>query len=92
MEVYILEGKGEEGRFFMSITNKRGVKTTLFDVKDYTLHPNEQCPDGFKNIQPLKWYTSDDISNFMKEGGYGLEVYWDDLEVYRNKKPVEIMD
>ena len=86
IELYILEGNQEEGRFYLAIIED-GIKTVIFDINNYTVHPNEDSPDGYQHLQSLKWYTSDNIINHMKDGGYTLDVYWDDLEVFKNKQP-----
>jgi len=90
MELYLLEGKGNEGRFYMAITDDNNNKTLLFDINNHTVHPNENDPDGFKHINPLKLYSGEHIINHMKDGGYPLEIYWDDLELFRNKVPETI--
>jgi len=87
IEVYIKEGDQNSGRFYMSVTPKDGTKQVVFDITNYTQHPDEKCPDGFSDIHPLKFYTSDDLINYMKDGGKNLEIYWDDWKVYRNVRP-----
>ncbi len=87
LEMYLQEGDANNGRFYLAIIPEGGSKTVLFDIHNYTQHPKEKCPDGFTHIHPLKWYTSKEVVDHMKSGGYGLEIFWDDLVVYRNKKP-----
>ncbi len=87
VEMYVLEGDETTGRFYLAITPEGESKIVLFDKTGFTKHPDDDCPDGFKNIQPLKWYTNAAITNHMKNSGYALKMYWDDLVVYKNKEP-----
>lgn len=90
IEVYLLEGKGIEGSFYMSVTDANNGKTELFNINNHTVNPNDNCPDGFKHIQPIKLYVGKNIIDHMNEGGYPLEIYWDDLEIFKNKVPESI--
>ena len=85
LELYIKEGDSGTGKFYMSVTPEGGSKTVLFDLAKTTQHPKEKCPDGYTHFQPLKFYTSDKVINFMKDNNKKLEIYWDDWRVYRNK-------
>jgi hypothetical protein len=85
IELYIKEGDEDNGRFYMAVTPAGGSKVELFDITNITQHPKEKCPDGFSHFQPLKFYTSDDNINYMKDGGKELSIYWDDWTLYKNK-------
>ncbi len=85
--LYVREGDADHGRFYMAVTPDGGQKQVLFDIRNFTQHPKETCPDGYTHIHPMKLYTSDAVVNHMKAGGRKLQVYWDDWVVYRNKKP-----
>ncbi len=87
IEIYLLEGDENNGRFFMAITPEGGEKTVIFDIHNTTQHPREKHPDGYTHMNPLKLYTSDDLINYMTDNDKNLEVYWDDWAVYRGKKP-----
>lgn len=87
LEMYVLEGDESSGKFYMAVTLDGGTKEVLFDISNTTQHPKEKCADGFTHIHPLKWYTSVELSNFMKDNNKGLEIYWDNWEVWKNKKP-----
>lgn len=87
IEVYIKEGDQNNGRFYMAITPEGQGSRVLFDIYDITQHPEETCPDGFTQLNPLKLYTSDKLINYMKNNNKRLEVYWDDWTFYRNKQP-----
>lgn len=85
IEMYLLEGDEDSGRFYMSVTPVGGEKTILFDVHNTTQHPREKHADGYTHINPLKLYTSDKLIEFMSENDKNLEIYWDDWEFWRNK-------
>ena len=87
VEVYIKEGDFSNGRFYMAITPQGKPKQIVFDLVNYTQHPKEKCPDGFSEIHALKFYTSEELINYMKDGEKNLQIYWDDWKIYRNKQP-----
>ncbi len=87
IELYLKEGDEENGRFYMAITPEGGEKVVVFDVTGYTQHPREKYPDGYTDMNPLKFYTSEDIINYMNANGKNLEIYWDDWTFWRNKTP-----
>jgi len=87
LEFYIKEGNGENGRIYMTAAYQDGPKTVLYDVVGTTQHPEENCPDGFSNFQPLKFYTSGSTIALFNAAGKKLEVYWDDWKIYKNTKP-----
>ncbi len=88
IETYLVEGDEETGRFVFEVTDESGKKVTIFDVTGYTHHPDDPCPDGFNRFNPMKLYTSDDLLNYMKDNGKTLQMYWDDFEIWANKKPM----
>jgi hypothetical protein len=70
----------------MAVTPSSGQKITLFDRIIATQHPDEDCPDGFSHIHPLKFYTSDEIIRHMSEAHKTLAIYWDDWEFSINQE------
>lgn len=87
IELYLKEGDKDNGRFYMAVTPENGEKHVVFDVYNTTQHPREKYPDGYTDMNPLKFYTSDDLINYMKDNGKNLEIYWDDWTFWRNKTP-----
>lgn len=87
IEVYIKDGDENSGRFYMAVTPQGGEKQVVFDITNFTHHPKEKCPDGFSEIHALKFYTSEELINYMKSGNKHLEIYWDDWKIYRNFRP-----
>ena len=87
LELYVLEGDENNGRFYMAATPSGGTKEVLFDIYNSTQHPEEKCPDGFTHVHPMKWYSSHELTQYMKDNGKSLEIYWDNWELYKNKEP-----
>lgn len=85
IELYLKEGDENNGRFYMAVTPDGDSKIELFNITNNTQHPKEKCADGFTHFQPLKFYTSDELINYMKDGGKELSIYWDDWKLYKNK-------
>ena len=87
IETYLVEGNENEGRFVFEVTDSLGDKETIFDITGYTHHPDDPCPDGFNRFNPIKLYTSDDLIDYMTEENKILQMYWDDFEIWANKRP-----
>lgn len=92
MEVYYKEGNNSTGRFYMTATQSNGQKTVLFDVTNFTHHPENPSPTGLKFVNPMKLYCSkeiiDWISTHQPQNG-SLQIYWDDFEFWKNKNPFD---
>lgn len=87
LEYYMKEGNSETGRFYMTMETDESEKVVLFDMQNYTHNSGHPDPDGIFLWNPLKLYTSWDLASFAKEQGKTLEVYWDDLEIWKDKMP-----
>ncbi|MBT5527930.1 MAG: hypothetical protein HN921_16950 [Bacteroidetes bacterium] len=87
IETYVIEGGENNGRFVFEITDSLGNKETIFDITGYTQHPEDPCPNGFNRFNPMKLYTSEEIISFMNQNDKTLQLYWDDFELWVNKKP-----
>ena len=82
MHYYFKEGNAETGRVIVAIeTEKEGIRT-VFDVTNFTHCTTDPAPDGVTEFNPLKWYTSMDIANFVRDRGKSLQIIWDDLRIY----------
>ena len=84
MEVYYKEGNLNEGRFYLAVTPvASGIKTILFDVSNFTHHPDNLNPNGLKALNPMKLYCSENVVNWVKNhqpNNGTLKVFWDDFD------------
>ena len=85
MEFYVKEGNATTGKLQMAVTPPGGTKQMLFNVTGWTRHPDDPKPDGIKYANPLKLYTNSTI-NTVVAAGDSLKLYWDDFELWKNKK------
>lgn len=87
MDYYYKEGDSENGRFYLSITTEGEKKQVVFDFKKITHNTQDQNPDGLGDFNPIKLYTSRELIAYMKSKGKTLQIYWDDLKLWKNKRP-----
>lgn len=87
IETYIKQGDASTGRFKFVVTTQDNVVHTLIDVTDFTYHPNDPCPNGFSDFNPMKVYTDDNLIEYMQENNKTVQLYWDDLEMWKNHQP-----
>jgi hypothetical protein len=86
-EIYVKEGDDKTGRFYMAITVD-GVKTVIFDKTALTTHDALfYVPDGQTAWSPLRVTTNDQVVDWFKAQGKSIDVYWDDLEIWLNRRP-----
>lgn len=87
IEYYLKNGNRDTGRFIMKAKyDDYSEKCTIFNIKDSVHHPNDPNPYGIRHIQPLKLYNSTNLTEFFKQNGKKMEIYWDGLEIWKNKK------
>lgn len=87
MDYYFKEGDAENGRFYLSIQPDDGEKQVIFDVINVTHNTQDPAPDGLGHFNPIKMYTSKDLIHFMHSQGRTLQIYWDDLKLWKDKRP-----
>jgi hypothetical protein len=87
IEVYFKEGGNNDGKFYFAITPDGGSKVVIFDITNYTHHPDDKCPNGLTHFNPMKLYTSDELLNYMIANNGILQIYWDDFKLWKNHKP-----
>lgn len=87
LEYYIKEGKGNSGRFYMSIAPKGGKKQVIFDIQNYMHNTKDLNPDGITLWNPMKLYTSKSLVDYVRRKGTALQIYWDDFEIWENRVP-----
>jgi hypothetical protein len=81
LEYGFVEGNAETGRFYMAATVDGGERTVIFNIKNFTHHPDDSDPDGLSDFNPLKLYTSGKLIDFVASKGGVIQIYWDDLDV-----------
>jgi len=82
MHYYFKEGNAENGRFIVSIETSKHGEQTVFDITNFTHNTKDPNPKGVTDFNPLKLYTSEDLTNFVKAQGESLQIYWDDFKLY----------
>jgi hypothetical protein len=87
VETYYREGDRETGRFFCAVTPEDGPRTVLFDIHNWTHHPENPAPEGLTHYNPLKVYTSAQIVEFLRERCAAVQVDWDDFALWRGRPP-----
>jgi len=84
IEYYLKEGDATNGRFFMAVTPDGGQREIIFDITNFTYHPNDPSPNGLTRFNPMKLYTSDALVDYVRTNGGVLQVYWDDFELWKD--------
>jgi hypothetical protein len=79
VEYYFKDGDDRSGRFFMAVTPDGGQRTVVADITNFTRHPDEPRPDGLTHFNPMKLYTSGELTEFMRSRGKSLKLLWSDL-------------
>ncbi|MGV8094622.1 MAG: hypothetical protein AB2L24_22440 [Mangrovibacterium sp.] len=87
LEYYYKEGNAEDGRFYMAIQPDGGKKEVVFDVTNFTHNTKDPAPDGVTEFNPIKLYTSKQLIDYMRDNGKTLQVYYDDLKLWKDKRP-----
>lgn len=86
LEYYIHEGNDQDGRFYLAMTPERGKKQVIFDIRGFTHNTKDKNPDGITLWNPMKLYTSKELVNYVNSQGKALQVYWDDLKIWKGKE------
>ena len=87
LEYYYKEGNAENGKFWMAIQPDGGQKEVIFDLTRITHNTKDPNPDGVTDFNPIKLYTSKTLIDYMRSQGKTLQIYWDDFELWKNKRP-----
>lgn len=86
-ELYYQEGSESDGRLWFAVTPAGGSRQVLWDVRKSTHHPDNPHPNGVKQLNSLKAYTSDTIVDYLKSQGAVLQVDWADLRLHAGVTP-----
>lgn len=87
MDYYYKEGDDKNGRFYLSIMPEGGARRIIFDLRKITHNTEDQNPDGLGHFNPIKLYTSKKLIEYMRDNGKTLQIYWDDLMLWKNRRP-----
>ena len=87
LEYYIREGDKRDGRFYMAMTPEGGQKQIVFDIPNYTYNTKDPNPEGITHWNPIKLFTSRDLIHYVQREGKALQLYWDDLAIWRDRRP-----
>jgi hypothetical protein len=89
-EMYYKMGDRNTGRFMFAIQRAGQPKQTLFDVTDWTYHP-DRAPEGLHTWNPHKLYTDPRNVDFVRNDGGIMQIFWDDWEVWTTRPPAITM-
>lgn len=83
MEVGYRQGDKSSGRFYVAAkrSSERSMHT-VFDVTNWTYHPQSPKPVPLVNWNPLKLYTGSNIIDHIRSRGGVARIFWDDLEIW----------
>lgn len=85
IEIGYKQGDNKSGHFYMGVKRENDKKfTKVFDITDWTYHPESPEPVPLTDWQPLKIYTSSRIIDFVRQKNGVIQMYWDDFEAYKN--------
>ncbi len=85
LQYYYKEGNESNGKFQMWIKTESGAESEIFDVTQFTHNSSDPSPDGITEFNPLKLYTSSSLINWMLSQDKVLQIYWDDIRLWKNK-------
>ena len=78
---------GEGSTLLAQFLRENGPRTVLFDVHDWTHHPDNPAPQGLTHYNPMKVYTSAEIAEFLHAQGAAVQVDWDDFAQWQGRTP-----
>ncbi len=77
------QGNNQSGRFYLAVRRESDASmTTIFDITDWTYHPQAPRPIPLTNWHPLKLYTAGGVIDHIRANGGVAQIYWDDLEIW----------
>jgi hypothetical protein len=79
LEYYFREGNAATGQFYMALTPDGGNREIVFQVNNWTHHPDDNDPDGLTHLNPVKLYTAPAVIDHVRDHDGALQMAWDDL-------------
>ncbi|MBF0431420.1 MAG: T9SS type A sorting domain-containing protein [Fibrobacteria bacterium] len=92
LDFFIKEGDSASGKFILKADAEE-----IFNIKNYTHHPEDEQPDGFNDLNTMKLYMAGTTIDAFKQK-YGLTpvLYWDDFTIYDDselkQKSIKLID
>lgn len=84
VEVGYKQGNASSGRFYVAVTPaSTGKKVEVLNVTNWTYNSQAPRPIPLTHWQPLKLYTSSDVIDYVRDKGGVLQIYWDNLEIWK---------
>lgn len=84
LETHIIEGNATNGKFRASITPDGEPSVVLFEINNYTHHPDEANTNGIDFINPFKLYTAANLVNYVTANNGVLNVLYDDFKIWKD--------
>jgi len=80
-------GNDESGRFYMDVKPDGGARQVIFDITNFTHHPDDPAPNGVRDFNPIKMYCHKDVVDLVRNDATGkyLHFFWDDFEMWIKK-------
>jgi len=89
-ETYFKVGNRNTGRVQFIIEVPGQQKEVVFDITDWTTHPEDATHSPLQYWMPHKLYSSNDFVDFIRNKGGVLRVFWDDWKVWIGRPPTFI--
>lgn len=93
IEYYFRDGgypeiNGQPGGLFAMAVAPQGERRQVVCSLESTMHsPKNPAPKGVTFWAPIKLYTSRGVAEWMQSKGRGLELFYDDLEIWSAAAP-----
>ncbi len=77
----VKEGDLESGIFKLTMSVDGEAEKNVFEIHNFTHHPDDLAPNGFTDFHLLKLYTSKKVIDFMNSKNKVLQLFWDDYRL-----------
>lgn len=81
LRIEFVEGDATSGRFSLMAQEDGQPAVQVFNVTNWTHHPDDPAPDGLSHWNPIKLYTGSRPINFLSARGEKLDIDWSGLAV-----------
>ena len=84
LEVQVIEGDDNSGRFFFAATPEGGQRHILYDLTVATHHPADPSPNGITSFNPMKPYMAGSLVDSMRSWNRLVQAHWDDFVLWKD--------